>query len=143
MFLFSWSVFYSDGFPQDDTGLLRRGIIHRMRFTIRSILVLTTATALWLTLLVHVPQVAIVLAAMAIAVGIFWAARFVRRGRWRDLVFVAGVLWSYFTSFLLAIAIWPNAPPDVVRTLYEFTLGWLQHTPAFPLIEWYFDVCRG
>lgn len=112
-----------------------------MRFSIRSILVLMVGAALWLTLLIHAPPVAVILAAMTIAVGIFWAARFVSPGRKRDAVFVAGVLWTYFTSYLVVIAIWPRNPPEVVLTVYYLSFGWLRSTPADYFLEWYFDVC--
>lgn len=112
-----------------------------MRFTIRTILVLTAGTALWLTLLVHVPQLAVIIAALFAAFGLFWAARLVPRGRARDAMFVLGVLWSCFTSYLLAIALWPRNPPEVVDALYTFSFDWLRHTPMDPLLEWYFHVC--
>ncbi|WP_425396911.1 hypothetical protein [Aeoliella sp.] len=114
-----------------------------MRFTVRSILVLTTGVALWLALLVHAPQVAVVLAAIGIAVAIFWSARFVRPDRMRDAMFVLGVLWSYFTSYLLAIAIWPRQPPEVVEAIYVLSFDWLNRTPVRHFLEWYFEVCQG
>jgi hypothetical protein len=117
-----------------------------MRYSIRTLLVMMFSVAVYSTIAVKVPQLAIVIASLLLTFAIFLLAAFVRsRGRIvaTYLLLIPLVLSLYVTAFLAVVAIWPLDPPVIVQVVFypienlvmeNTTLGWL--------FTWYFSLCR-